>query len=110
MGRARSSRSFHGMLSSFTPSLSHLLKSVSKEGCFVMEGTPGAVRVHHGREPLVKKHFHCYTDVRWRGIHGTWHRLKGPCGWLQDAMDKAVKNKVAKAVVPAIGAVYEALR
>ena len=57
------------------------------------------------REPVIKKHFHDYTDVRWRDIHVTWHS-----GWLQDAMDKAVKSKVAKAVVPAIGAVYEALR
>lgn len=30
--------------------------------------------------------------------------------WLQDAMEKAVKAKLAKAVVPAIDALYQAVR
>ena len=31
-------------------------------------------------------------------------------GLLQDAMEKAIKNKVAKAVVPAIDVMFQALR
>lgn len=34
----------------------------------------------------------------------------GACFPLQEAMEKAIKNKVAKAVVPAIDVMFQALR